>query len=481
METFRTEHDALGDVQVRAQCLWGAQTQRALAHFAISDETMPQAFIRALALTKRAAATVNMELAQLDAQKGHAIIAAVDEILAGQHADAFPLVIWQTGSGTQTNMNMNEVLANRASELLGGGRGALRRVHPNDDVNQSQSSNDVFPGAMHVATVLALQRDLLPAIRELADCLGKKARAFSDIVKTGRTHLQDATPVTLGQEISGWQAMLVHQHKHIQATLPHLRELALGGTAVGTGLNCPPGYAVRVAEVLSELTGEPFESAENKFEALATCDALVQAHGALKGLAGALMKIANDVRWLASGPRCGLGEIRIPENEPGSSIMPGKINPTQCEALTMLCCQVMGNDVAVNIGGASGNFELNVYRPMIIYNVLQSVRLLAGGMRSFTEHCASGIEPDRQRIAQLLTQSLMLVTALSPHIGYDKAAAIARKAHKEGLTLEAAALALGYVTAAEFAAWVRPENMTGIRDNLTEGTSDSLPTSEDVE
>ena len=382
-------------------------------------------------------------------------------MLAGKHPDEFPLAIWQTGSGTQSNMNMNEVLANRASELLGGVRGMERKVHPNDDVNKSQSSNDVFPTAMHVAAVIAIREQLIPQLNVLKTTLNEKAQAFRDIVKIGRTHLQDATPLTLGQEISGWVAMLEHNLKHIDHSLPHLAELALGGTAVGTGLNTHPEYAVRVAEELASISGQPFVTAPNKFEALATCDALVHTHGALKGLAASLMKIANDVRWLASGPRCGIGEISIPENEPGSSIMPGKVNPTQCEAMTMLCCQVMGNDVAVNMGGASGNFELNVYRPMVIHNVLQSIRLLADGMESFNEHCAVGIEPNRERISQLLNESLMLVTALNTHIGYDKAAEIAKKAHKEGLTLKTSALALGYLTEAEFDAWVRPEAMVG--------------------
>ena len=358
-------------------------------------------------------------------------------------------------------MNMNEVLANRASELLGGERGMSRLVHPNDDVNKSQSSNDVFPTAMHVAAVIALREHLLPQLAVLQETLREKSERFRDIVKIGRTHLQDATPLTLGQEFSGWVAMLEHNRRHLEQSLPHLSELALGGTAVGTGLNTHPEYAVRVAQELAALTHQPFVTAPNKFEALATCDALVHAHGTLKGLAASLMKIANDVRWLASGPRCGIGELSIPENEPGSSIMPGKVNPTQCEAMTMLCCQVIGNDVAVNMGGASGNFELNVYRPMIIHNFLQSVRLLADGMESFNEHCAVGIEPNRERIDQLLNESLMLVTALNTHIGYDKAAEIAKKAHKEGLTLKNAALALGYLSAEEFDRWVRPQDMVG--------------------
>ncbi|MGK0737143.1 class II fumarate hydratase [Yokenella regensburgei] len=461
MTTIRREKDSMGAIDVPADKLWGAQTQRSLEHFRISTEKMPDALIYALALTKRAAAKVNQDLHLLSDEKAGAIIAAADEVLAGKHPGEFPLAIWQTGSGTQSNMNMNEVLANRGSELLGGVRGMERKIHPNDDVNKSQSSNDVFPTAMHVAAVLAVNEHLIPQLKVLKQTLDQKAKAFADIVKIGRTHLQDATPLTLGQEFSGWVAMLEHNLKHLELSLPHLSELALGGTAVGTGLNTHPEYAVRVAKELAAITGQPFVTAPNKFEALATCDALVHSHGALKGLAASLMKIANDVRWLASGPRCGIGEIAIPENEPGSSIMPGKVNPTQCEAMTMLCCQVMGNDVAVNMGGASGNFELNVYRPMVIHNFLQSVRLLADGMESFNEHCAVGIEPNRERINQLLNESLMLVTALNTHIGYDKAAEIAKKAHKEGLTLKASALALGYLSEAEFDLWVRPEEMVG--------------------
>ncbi|GKW37254.1 class II fumarate hydratase [Pectobacterium carotovorum] len=461
MSTTRSEKDSMGPIDVPAERLWGAQTQRSLEHFRISEEKMPRALIYALAQTKRAAARVNMDLTLLPADRGNAIIQAADEVLAGQHAGEFPLAIWQTGSGTQSNMNMNEVLANRASELLGGERGNNRLVHPNDDVNKSQSSNDVFPTAMHVAAVVAINEHLIPELKALHATLASKAEQFKDIVKIGRTHLQDATPLTLGQEISGWAAMLQHNLKHIENSVPHICELALGGTAVGTGLNTHPEYAVRVAAELATLTGQPFVTSPNKFEALATCDALVHGHGALKGLAASLMKIANDVRWLASGPRCGIGELSIPENEPGSSIMPGKVNPTQCEALTMLCCQVMGNDVAVNIGGASGNFELNVYRPMVIHNFLQSIRLLADGMKSFDEHCAVGIEPNHDRITQLLNESLMLVTALNTHIGYDKAAEIAKKAHKEGLTLKAAALKLNYLTDAQFDEWVRPEDMVG--------------------
>ncbi|MCZ4058343.1 class II fumarate hydratase [Pantoea sp. LMR881] len=461
MAANRIEKDSMGPIDVPADKLWGAQTQRSLEHFRISTEKMPTALVHALALTKRAAATVNRDLGLLPAERADAIVKAADEVLADKHSDEFPLAIWQTGSGTQTNMNMNEVLANRASELLGGERGMSRLVHPNDDVNKSQSSNDVFPTAMHVAAVIAIREQLIPQIHVLKKTLSEKSEAFKDIVKIGRTHLQDATPLTLGQEISGWVAMLEHNLKHIEQSIPHVAELALGGTAVGTGLNTHPEYAVRVAKALAELTRQPFVTAPNKFEALATCDALVHAHGALKGLAASLMKIANDVRWLSSGPRCGIGEISIPENEPGSSIMPGKVNPTQCEAMTMLCCQVMGNDVAINMGGASGNFELNVFRPMVIHNFLQSIRLLADGMDSFNHHCAIGIEPVRERIEQLLNESLMLVTALNTHIGYDKAAEIAKKAHKEGLTLKGSALKLGYLTEEQFDEWVRPEEMVG--------------------
>ncbi len=461
MTATRIEKDSMGPIDVPADKLWGAQTQRSLEHFRISSEKMPTALIHALALTKRAAASVNMDLGLLPAERGDAIVAAADEVLANKHPEEFPLSIWQTGSGTQTNMNMNEVLANRASEILGGERGEARKVHPNDDVNKSQSSNDVFPTAMHVAAVIELRETLLPELKVLHKTLQAKAEAYRDIVKIGRTHLQDATPLTLGQEISGWVAMLAHNVTHIENSIPHIAELALGGTAVGTGLNTHPEYAVRVAKALADLTKQPFVTSPNKFEALATCDALVHGHGALKGLAASLMKIANDVRWLSSGPRCGIGEISIPENEPGSSIMPGKVNPTQCEAMTMLCAQVLGNDVAVNIGGASGNFELNVFRPLVIQNYLQSVRLLADGMRGFNEHCAVGIEPNRDRITQLLNESLMLVTALNTHIGYDKAAEIAKKAHKEGLTLKGSALKLGYLTEEQFDEWVRPEAMVG--------------------
>jgi fumarate hydratase, class II len=457
----RIEKDTFGPIEVPADRLWGAQTQRSLANFRISTEKMPAALLRALAQVKRASAAVNRDLKILDEKKAAAIIAAADEVIQGKHDAEFPLAVWQTGSGTQTNMNMNEVLANRASELLSGKRGEERLVHPNDDVNQGQSSNDVFPTAMHVAAVQAVVDQLIPAIRKLRDTLARKSEAFKDIVKIGRTHLQDATPLTLGQEFSGYVAQLDHGLRHVESSLQHMRELPLGGTAVGTGLNAHPEFADRVARELSQLTGHPFTSAPNKFEALASHDALVFAHGALKTLAVSLMKIANDVRWLASGPRSGLGELSIPENEPGSSIMPGKVNPTQSEAMTMLCAQVLGNDVAINLGGAMGNFELNVFKPLIIHNFLQSVRLLADGALSFNDNCAVGIEPNRARIDELLHGSLMLVTALNPHIGYDKAAKIAKTAHKEGTTLKEAAVKLGFLTADQFDAWVRPGDMVG--------------------
>jgi fumarate hydratase, class II len=457
----RIERDTMGAIEVPADRLWGAQTQRSLHHFHFPGETMPLDVVRAQVLVKKAAALVNMALGVLDKRKGAAIVEAADEALAGKLDDHFPLVTWQTGSGTQTNMNVNEVLANRASEVLGGSRGEKRLVHPNDDVNKGQSSNDTFPTAMHVSAVIALERSLKPAVKKLRDTLARKARQFGKIVKIGRTHLQDATPLTLGQEFSGYVSQLEHGLAHIDGSLPHLCELALGGTAVGTGLNAHPEFAAKVAAELARLTGLPFVTAPNKFEALASCDGVVHAHGALKTLAASLMKIANDVRWLASGPRSGIGELVIPENEPGSSIMPGKVNPTQSESMTMACCQVFGNDVAVNFGGASGNFELNVYRPLIIRNFLHSAALLAHACQNFEEHCAKGIEPNSARIEQLMRDSLMLVTALNPHIGYEKAAAIAKKAHKEGTTLKQAALKLGHVTEKQFDEWVRPEKMVG--------------------
>ena len=461
MAKSRTEHDTFGSIEVPADRLWAAQTQRSLAHFRISTEKMPGNLIIALALAKRASAIVNRDLGLLDAAKADAIVRAAEEVIGGRLPEEFPLSVWQTGSGTQTNMNMNEVLANRASEILGGNRGQSRLVHPNDDVNLGQSSNDLFPTAMHVAAAIALRKDLLPALRALHGTMDAKVAAFAGIVKIGRTHLQDATPLTLGQEFSGYVAQLAFAESVVGAAVPALCELAVGGTAVGTGLNTHPEFGERVAAELARDTGLPFRSAANKFAALASHDAMVAAHGALKTLAAALMKIANDIRWMASGPRSGLGEITIPENEPGSSIMPGKVNPTQCEALTMLCCQVFGNDVAINFGGASGNFELNVFKPMIAHNFLQSVRLLADGMRSFDEHCVRGIEPNRERIAELMERSLMLVTALAPHIGYDRAAEIAKRALHDGTTLKQAALALGYVTEEEFDRWVQPAAMIG--------------------
>ena len=456
----RLEKDSFGTIEVATDRLWGAQTQRSLAHFAISSERMPIELIGALALIKASCAKVNQELGLLPTTKAQAIIAAADEVGSGQHANQFPLSVWQTGSGTQTNMNVNEVLANRASELLGGERGSKRLVHPNDEVNLGQSSNDIFPTAMHVAAGIGIVNTVLPAILQLTAALDAKAAEFADIIKIGRTHLQDATPLSLGQEFSGYVAQLKHAEAVISASLMSLYPLAVGGTAVGTGLNTHPEFGTRVAAELAARTGLPFTSAANKFAALAANDGLVAAHGALKTLAVALMKIANDIRWLASGPRSGLGELSIPENEPGSSIMPGKVNPTQCEALTMLCCQVMGNDVAISIGGAAGNFELNVFKPLIAHNFLQSLRLLADGMQSFDRHCVQGISANRERISDLMARSLMLVTALVPHIGYDKAAEIAKRASHENTSLKQAALALGYVTAEDYERWVVPASMT---------------------
>jgi fumarate hydratase, class II len=461
MSGKRIEKDSFGTVEVPAERLWGAQTERSRRFFRISSERVPLAVIYSLALVKKAAAAVNADLGLLKKPVSEAIQRAADEVLAGSRDEEFPLVVWQTGSGTQTNMNVNEVLANRASELLGGERGQKRLVHPNDEVNLGQSSNDVFPTAMHIAAARALSDELLPSVERLTASLAAKRDAFAKIVKIGRTHLQDATPLTLGQEFSGYVAQLEQAQAAVRASLPGLYELAIGGTAVGTGLNTHREFAARVCARVSKETGLPFVEAKNKFAALAGHEPLLFAHGALKTLAAALSKIANDIRLAASGPRSGLGELRIPENEPGSSIMPGKVNPTQAEALTMLSAQVMGNDVALNIGGASGHFELNVYKPMIIHAFLQSLRLLADGCRSFEEHCVRGIEPDEARIRELLERSLMLVTALSPHIGYDRAAEIAKKAHREGSTLREAALALGYVKAEDFDRWVRPELMIG--------------------
>jgi fumarate hydratase class II len=451
----------MGEIEVAAERYWGASTERSRRNFRISTERMPEAVVRALVLVKKAAAAVNRDLGLLEAAKASAILRAADEVLDGKHPEEFPLLVWQTGSGTQTHMNVNEVLANRASEILGGKRGPERLVHPNDDVNLGQSSNDVFPTAMHVASVAAFRERLLPALRRLRDALASKAEALEDVIKIGRTHLQDATPLTLGQEFSGYVSQLDHGITHLEASLPHLQELAIGGTAVGTGLNTHPEFGERAVRKISELTGHPFAEAPNKFEALASEDALVFAHGALKTVAASLTKIANDIRWLGSGPRSGLSELRLPENEPGSSIMPGKVNPTQSEALTMACARVFGNDVTINFGGASGNFELNVFRPVIIDAFLQSARLLTDGSESFRENCVQGIEANRERIAGHLRSSLMLVTALTPHIGYDKAAQIAKKAHAEGTTLREAALALGFVSAADYDAWVDPKKMLG--------------------
>lgn len=456
---FRQERDTFGELAVGREHLWGAQTQRSLMHFAISTERMPPELIRALALVKGACARANMELGLLEEGKGAAIVAAAEEVAEGLHPAEFPLSLWQTGSGTQTNMNMNEVLANRASELLGGERGLGRQVHPNDEVNLGQSSNDVFPTAMHVAGCLALHSRLLPALECLIAALAGKAEAFAGIIKIGRTHLQDATPLSLGQEFSGYVAQLSYARQLILAGLPGLYALAVGATAVGTGLNAPPGFADRVVTQLARVTGLPLVGAGNKFAAIAAHDALVAVHGALKTLATALMKIANDIRWLGSGPRSGLGELHLPENEPGSSMMPGKVNPTQCEALTMVCCQVLGNDVSIAIAGASGNFELNVFKPVLAHNFLQSVRLLGDAMGSFEQHCIRGLAANEAHIAALLSRSLMLVTALVPHIGYEQAAAIARLADQEGLSLQEAALRTGFVTAGQFATWVVPERM----------------------
>ncbi len=459
--TFRIEHDTFGDIEVAADRLWGAQTQRALTHFAISDERMPRELVWALALVKRSAALVNSELGIIEPSHAAAIAAAADEVLAGEHADQFPLSLWQSGSGTQTNMNVNEVLANRASELLGRERGIGRAVHPNDDVNRGQSTNDVFPTAINVAVAKASSERLLPALAALRTTLSAKAEEFDRIVKIGRTHLQDATPLTLGQEFSGYAAQLEFAHTAVQQGITSLLPLAIGGTAVGTGIATHREFGTRVAAHIASATGLPFVSAPNKFAALAASDPLVFAHGTLKTLAAALFKIANDVRLLASGPRSGIGEIALPENEPGSSIMPGKVNPTQSEALIMVCMQVFGHDVTINFAGASGNFELNVCRPVLAHNALSSVRLLSDAMASFDRHCAAGIAALPDRIAEMVDRSLMLVTALAPHIGYDKAAQIAQRAHRDGVTLRAAALALGHVSADDFDRWVQPQSMLG--------------------
>lgn len=453
---YRIEKDSLGEVRVPADKLWAAQTERSFENFKIGTEKMPIEIIRAFAILKKAAAIANNKLGQLDEKRTEAIIQVCEEIQAGKLDEHFPLVVWQTGSGTQSNMNVNEVIANRANEILG-----ERIIHPNDHVNKAQSSNDTFPTAMHIAAVMEMENNLLPAIAELKGTFAKKMVDFKDIIKTGRTHLQDATPLTLGQEISGWHRMLEKSETMIKKSIEELGELALGGTAVGTGLNTHPMFGVTVAEEISTLTGRNFITASNKFHSLTSKDEIVFAHGALKALAGDLMKIANDVRWLASGPRCGIGELTIPENEPGSSIMPGKVNPTQCEALTMVACQVMGNDVAVGIAASQGNFQLNVFMPVCIYNFLQSVRLLSDAINSFNKNCAVGIEPNKEKINYYLQNSLMLVTALNPYIGYDNAAKIAKTAHAQGLTLKEAAIKLNLLSEEEFDKYIRPENMVG--------------------
>ncbi|GAB7056996.1 MULTISPECIES: class II fumarate hydratase [unclassified Paenibacillus] len=455
---YRIERDTMGEIKVPADKLWGAQTQRSSENFRIGTERMPVEVVRAFALLKKAAAQANLKLGKLEPEKAEAITAAAAEVIDGKWDDQFPLVVWQTGSGTQSNMNANEVIAARATQLLAE-KGSSIRIHPNDDVNRSQSSNDTFPTAMHIAGVLAVEEQLLPALDKLKETLRSKMEAFADIVKIGRTHLQDATPLTLGQEISGWWAMLDTTGRMIRQSVESMKELAIGGTAVGTGLNAHPKFGETVAAEISQETGRTFVSAANKFHGLTSHDQIVYTHGALKALAADLMKIANDVRWLASGPRSGIGEIKIPENEPGSSIMPGKVNPTQSEALTMVVCQVMGNDAVIGFAASQGNFELNVFKPVIIHNFLQSVRLLSDAMNSFNDHCAVGIEPNRAVIDRHLEQSLMLVTALNPHIGYEKAASIAKLAHKEGLTLKEAALRSGYLTSEQFDSIVRPEDM----------------------
>lgn len=459
MEKHRIEKDSLGEVHVPADRYYGAQTVRSSENFPIGKEKMPKEVIHALAVIKKAAAIVNQELGLLSADKCQIICDVCDEILAGKLDDHFPLSVWQTGSGTQTNMNLNEVISNRAIEKLGGELGSKTPIHPNDDVNKSQSSNDVFPAAMHIATKIDLCEKLIPHLKELRQALHTKVEEFKNIIKIGRTHLMDATPLTLGQEFSGYVSQLDHGLKAIENTLPHLSELALGGTAVGTGINAHPNYAKRVAEVISSLTGEQFVTAPNKFEALATNDALVEVSGALKRLAVSLYKIANDIRWLASGPRSGIGELILPANEPGSSIMPGKVNPTQCEAIMMIAIQTMGNDVTIGIAGCQGNLELNVHRPLIIYNLIQSIRLLSDGMRIFAEKCVVGIQADEKRIAENLNRSLMLATALNKEIGYDHASQIVRKAHQEGKTLKEAAMALGLLTEEQFDQIVDPRKM----------------------
>src|SRR5690349_7666390 len=455
----RRETDSIGAIEVPHHRYWGAQTQRSLHHFSIADDRIPRAVIRSMAVLKKAAALVNHDLGTLDDTRTQLIVQAANEIIDGDLEDEFPLYVWQTGSGTQTNMNVNEVISNRAIELAGGERGSKDPVHPNDHVNMSQSSNDTFPTAMNIAAAEEVVRRLIPSVRALRDSLARRAEEFTDIVKIGRTHLQDAVPLTLGQEFSGYVAQLDADLERLETVLPGLYELAIGGTAVGTGLNAPAEFADRAAAKIAELTGLPFVSAPNKFAALAAHDAVVMASGALRTLAVSLMKIANDVRWLGSGPRAGIGELVLPENEPGSSIMPGKVNPTQSEAITMVAVQVLGNDTAIKIAGSQGNFELNVFKPVLIKNLLHSTVLLADASRNFRAFCVEGLEPDRERIDDLVHRSLMLVTALTPHIGYDKAAEIAKKAHHEGTTLKEAALALGYLTEAEYDSMVVPEDM----------------------
>ena len=460
-KSSRVETDSMGSIEVPSDAYWGAQTQRSLRYFALGDDKMPRSVIRAMGLLKKAAAEVNRELGTLPRDKAELIIKAADEVIEGKLDDHFPLRIWQTGSGTQSNMNANEVISNRAIELAGGRLGSKNPIHPNDHVNMSQSSNDTFPTAMHIAAAEELDHRLIPAVAKLRDALAAKSAEYRDIVKIGRTHLMDAVPLTLGQEFSGYVAQLDYDLRRIAAVLPDIYELAIGGTAVGTGLNSPREFAGRVAKRIAALTGLPFVSAPNKFAALAAHDALVMASGALKTLACSLMKIANDIRWMGSGPRCGLGELQLPENEPGSSIMPGKVNPTQCEAMTMICVQVLGNDTAIAIAGSQGNFELNVFKPLIIHNLLHSVTLLSDSCRSFTDYCVVGLKPNLEQLRRYVNESLMLVTALSPHIGYDKAAQVAKKAHAEGKTLRQVAVELGFLKGEEFDKIVRPEKMLG--------------------
>lgn len=457
---FRIETDSMGQIKVANDKYWGAQTQRSIENFKIGGDRFPKEFIRALGILKKAAALTNKELGILSADKADLIVRAADEVIEGRLDAHFPLVVWQTGSGTQTNMNANEVISNRAIELAGGAIGSKKPIHPNDDVNKAQSSNDTFPTAMHIAAVEEIHRRLLPMVKLLRDALKKKSEAFKDVIKIGRTHLMDATPLTLGQEFSGYVAQLDNGIERVEGALPRLYELALGGTAVGTGLNTHPQFAVSSAKRIAELTGKPFKTARNKFEALASHDAMLELSGVLNTLAASLMKIANDVRWLGSGPRSGIGELHLPENEPGSSIMPGKVNPTQCEAMTMVCTQVFGNHTAVTVGAASGNFELNVYKPVIIFNVLNSIRLLSDACESFTEHCVEGIEANRGNIQKHVENSLMLVTALNPHIGYDNAAKVAKKAYQENMTLKEAAVKLGLLSAENFDRFVKPQEMT---------------------